>query len=68
LAALTWSDSFDDPIPLPNGREIVTLEDAAKYIQKLPKAEQDADEWLTAVHVLIEAAEGRIQACMRGSA
>jgi hypothetical protein len=46
-------------IPLPDGRELAALEDAAKYIQKLPKAEQDADEWLTAVHVLIEAAEGR---------
>jgi len=44
-AALTsgevgWSREFDDPIPLPNGRQLVTLKDAADYIMKLPKAEQ----------------------------
>jgi hypothetical protein len=27
-------------IPLPRGRQLVTLKDAAEYIQKLPKAEQ----------------------------
>jgi hypothetical protein len=26
--------------PLPGGRQITTLEDAARYIQRLPKAEQ----------------------------
>jgi hypothetical protein len=31
--------AFDDPIPLPKGRQLVTLKDAARYIQKLPKAE-----------------------------
>jgi hypothetical protein len=36
-------------IPLPRGRHIVTLEDAAKYIQKLPKAEQELAEWQAAV-------------------
>jgi hypothetical protein len=30
---------FELPIPLDRGRELVTLEDAARYIQKLPKAE-----------------------------
>jgi hypothetical protein len=33
---------------LPHGRQIVTLEDAAAYIMKLPKAEQDLPEWQTA--------------------
>jgi len=33
LAALSWSTRFDDPIELPNGRKLVTLEDAARYIQ-----------------------------------
>jgi hypothetical protein len=37
---VSWSRRFDDPIPLPGGRELVTLEDAANYIQKLPEAEQ----------------------------
>ena len=33
-----WKRSFEDPIPLPRGRQLVTLEDAGKYITKLPKA------------------------------
>jgi hypothetical protein len=43
----------------PRGREQVTLQDAANYIMKLPKAEQKLDEWQTAVACLIGAAEGR---------
>jgi hypothetical protein len=41
------------------GRQLVTLEDAAAYIMKLPKAEQHFEEWQTAVEYLIGAAEGR---------
>jgi hypothetical protein len=36
----------------------VTLRDAADYIMKLPKAEQDLEEWQAAVEALIMAAEG----------
>ncbi len=54
-----WQRRFDDPISLPRGRQLVTLEDAAAYIMKLPKAEQDLEEWQTAVACLIGAAEGR---------
>jgi hypothetical protein len=57
--ATRWKPPFDDPIPLPDERQLVTLEDAAKYIQKLPKAEQQLDEWQTAIGCLIGAAEGR---------
>ena len=39
---------FDDPIPLPRGRQLVTLRDAAEFIQKFPKTEQDLDEWQAA--------------------
>jgi hypothetical protein len=42
---------------LPKGRQLVTLKDAARYIQKLPKAEQQIEEWQTAVEVLILVAE-----------
>jgi len=38
MAAKGWKRPFDDPIPLPRGRELVTLEDAGTYITKLPKA------------------------------
>jgi len=34
-----WSRKFDEPIPLPKGRQLVTLKDAGTYITKLPKAE-----------------------------
>ncbi len=52
-----WRRRFDDPIPLPRGRHLATLEDAAKYIQKLPKDEQQLEEWRTAVEALILVAE-----------
>ncbi len=57
---MPWSRAFDDPIPLPKGRSIDTLEQAARYIQKLPKAEQSIEEWQTAVETLILAAEDRV--------
>jgi hypothetical protein len=44
---------FFDPVILPNGRKLVTLRDAAKYIVKLPKAEQQASQWQTAAEVLM---------------
>ena len=56
---LTWSRKFEDPIPLPRGRELVTLKDAADYIMKLPKDEQDTAEWQAATEALIMAAESR---------
>jgi hypothetical protein len=37
----------------------VTLRDAADDIMKLPKADQQLDEWRTAIGCLIGAAEGR---------
>ncbi|WMT79398.1 hypothetical protein [Bradyrhizobium sp. Ash2021] len=54
---MPWSAPFDDPIPLPDGRQIVTLRDAATYITKLPKAEHDAPEWQHAMEALILVAE-----------
>jgi hypothetical protein len=51
--ASNWSRPFDEPIPLPHGRQLVTLKDAANYIQKLPKAEQDLEEWQVAVEALL---------------
>jgi hypothetical protein len=54
-----WKTPFDDPIPLPRGRQLVTLKDAASYIMKLSKAEQNLEEWQTAGEILIKTAEGR---------
>jgi hypothetical protein len=59
MADKGWSREFDDPIPLPRGRLLVTLRDAASFIMKLPKAEQNLSEWQAATEALIMAAEGR---------
>jgi hypothetical protein len=48
-----WKRPFDEPIPLPRGRQLVTLEDAGRYITKLPKAEHEAAEWQAAMETLI---------------
>jgi hypothetical protein len=56
---MSWSRAFEDPIPLPRGRQLVTLKDAAAYIMKLPKAEQDLPEWQAATEALLIAAEDR---------
>jgi hypothetical protein len=56
---MAWSRPFDDPITLPDGRQLVTLLDAGNYITELPKADQQLDEWQTAVEALMMVAEGR---------
>jgi hypothetical protein len=48
-----WRRLFDEPIPLPRGRQLVTLEYAGNYITKLPKAEHEAAEWQAAMEALI---------------
>ena len=56
---MSWSTPFEDPIPFASARQLVTLEDAALYIQKLSKAEQLRAHWQLAVATLIDCAEGR---------
>ena len=48
-----WARPFDDPVLLPDGRELVTLRDAGDYITSLPKAEQNLDAWQAAVEALL---------------
>jgi hypothetical protein len=57
MADRGWKRRFDEPIPLLRGRQLVTLEDAGKFITKLPKAEQQHPAWQTAVEALILVAE-----------
>lgn len=52
-----WKRPFDDPVPLPRGRRLVTLQDAAEYIMALPEAEHDAVEWQAAMEALLLVAE-----------
>ena len=56
---MSWSSAFDDPIPLPRGRRLVTLEDAGNYVTKLPKAVHEAAEWQAAMEALILASDAR---------
>jgi hypothetical protein len=56
---VSWAKRFEDPISLPRGPQLVTLQEAADDIMKLPKAEQNHSEWQTAVACLIGAVEGR---------
>ena len=50
-------EKLDEPIPLPKGKPLITLRDAALYITKLPKSEHDAPEWQTAMQALLLVAE-----------
>ena len=59
---------FENPIPLPRGRQLVTLEDAGNYITKLPKAEHEAPEWQAAMEASasgVPSVEGRLP-CLQG--
>lgn len=56
---MPWSDTFDDLVSFPNGNKAATLEDAALFIQRLPKADQQRPHWQLAVETLINTAEGR---------
>jgi hypothetical protein len=48
-----WKRPFDDPIPLPGSRKIVTLADAGDYIAGLPKKESSLPEWQAAIEALL---------------
>jgi hypothetical protein len=49
-----WQRRFDGPIPLPDGRELVTLRDAAEHITALQVRQQKAEAWQTAVLLVAE--------------
>ena len=54
---MPWSTPFDEPIALRGGRKLVTLQQAADYIIKLPDARQKRPDWQLAIENLINAAE-----------
>jgi hypothetical protein len=53
VAEPSWKRPFDEPIPLPRGGPLLTLEDAGNYITKLPGAVHEAAEWQAAMEALI---------------
>ncbi|WP_245283635.1 hypothetical protein [Bradyrhizobium sp. URHD0069] len=52
-----WQREFDDPIPLPDGRMLLTLHDAATYITNLPKKEWALPKWQAAIEALMLVAD-----------
>ena len=50
---MPWSASFEDPIPLPGGGELLTLLHAGEYIHALPKAKKLEDAWQNAAEALL---------------
>jgi hypothetical protein len=52
-----WHRIFDDPIWLPDGRQLITLRHSATYIEKLPKRERDSFAWRAAIEALMLVAE-----------
>jgi hypothetical protein len=53
-----WARRFDEPIPLPDGGELRTLQDAGRYVDNLPRSMHERVEWQTVMEVLLSAAEG----------
>ena len=48
-----WTRKFDEPMPVPKGRRLVTLRHAGDYIAKLPKAKYLTAEWQAAMFALM---------------
>ena len=58
---VSWGHQFFDPVKLPGRKTLITLRDAAKYIVKLPKAEQQASQWQAAAEVLMLVGENGLR-------
>jgi hypothetical protein len=57
MADRGWQRTFEDPIPLPKGRQLVTLKDATDLIAGPPNKEAAAPEWQAAIEALLLVAE-----------
>jgi hypothetical protein len=53
MAAKGWKRRFEEPIALPDARQLHTLHDAATYITGLPKNEAALPEWQAAIEALM---------------
>src|ERR1700753_609330 len=52
-----WKRSFDEPIELPDGGKISTLQQAIAYLAALPEAEHAMKQVQAAAHCVTHAAE-----------
>ena len=44
-----WQRAFDDPIPIPGGRHLITLHAAATYATRLPKNAAESEKLAAAI-------------------
>ena len=54
---MSWNLRFRDPIPVPNGKPLVTLRDAGAYVAALPAKTHAERPWQTAMECLLLAAD-----------
>jgi hypothetical protein len=54
---MSWDTPFPEPIPVPQGKPLVTLRDAGAYVTSLPLKVHDARAWQTAMECLLLAAD-----------
>ncbi len=54
---MSWDKRLDQPIVLPNGKTLRTLEDARRHILALPQSEHETIAWQVAIEALLIAAE-----------
>ncbi len=54
---MAWSTALKEPVLLPDGRQLRTLDDVRAYVLKLPDEEQTEFEWHTVAGNLVQAAE-----------
>lgn len=52
---MPWSAKFANPIALNDGRQLMTLDDAAEFVMGIPDARLHKPFWAKAIDVLIEA-------------
>jgi hypothetical protein len=55
---MSWSARFKEPITLPDGRTLVTLADARKFVLSQDAKVQHTETWEIALTNLMQAAEG----------
>jgi hypothetical protein len=54
---VVWSRKFEQPIPLPDGRNLASLRDAADYIIDLPPETVRLPDWQLAMEALSQVTE-----------
>lgn len=59
---MPWSAKFATPIALNDGRQLMTLDDAAELVMGLPDAHMHKTYWVKAIDVLIDASNDEASA------